>query len=155
MTETTTQTATVMEYLSGDHRRLDGIMEACRSQAARSDMAGAGLRFSEFREGLLRHIRIEEELLFPAFEGATGLDQGGPTEVMRHEHAEIQRLLDLMKDLFASTEPDPAEFESLRSALVALLHEHNVKEERILYPMTDRMMPPAQRRDLVRRMQGY
>ena len=47
------------------------------------------------------------------------------------------------------------EFESLRSALVALLHEHNVKEERILYPMTDRMLPPPQRADLVRRMQEY
>lgn len=152
---TNTQAGTVYDYLQGDHRRLDGVMEACKTLAASGDARGAAAKFENFRSGLLRHIRIEEEMLFPAFEGATGLAEGGPTTVMRHEHQEIQRLLGLIADLFAGANPDMNEFESLRSALVALLHEHNVKEERILYPMTDRMLPPAQRTDLVRRMQEY
>lgn len=152
---TNTQVSTVYDYLQNDHRRLDGIMDACKALAASGDAGSAAAKFDDFRAVLLRHIRIEEEMLFPAFEGATGMGEGGPTAVMRHEHVEIQRLLGLACDLFAGDNPDMNEFESLRSALVALLHEHNVKEERILYPMTDRMLPPAQRTDLVRRMQEY
>ena len=155
MSATTTQASTVMGYLSTDHRRLDGLMEECRGLADLGDMAGATTKFNAFREGLQRHIRIEEELLFPEFEMATGLSEGGPTGVMRHEHLEIRRLMELINDLFRGPNPSLTEFESLRSALYALLHEHNVKEERILYPMTDRMVPPKQREDLVRKMQAY
>jgi iron-sulfur cluster repair protein YtfE (RIC family) len=150
-----TQATTVMEYLQADHRQLDGIMEACKAAAASGDLPTAAARFAEFREGLLRHIRIEEEMVFPAFEGASGLGEGGPTAVMRYEHAEIQRLLGLTAEILVGAAPDAAELESLRSALVALLHEHNVKEERILYPMTDRMLPPPQRLDLVRKIQEF
>lgn len=152
MTATTTGGATVMGYLSADHRRLDGVMEECRSLSAAGDMKGAAIRFVEFRAGLLRHIGIEEELLFPEFEAATGLSEGGPTGVMRHEHLEIRRLMELIDELFRGPSPSPTEFESLRSAVVSLLHEHNLKEERILYPMTDRMVPPSQRDALVKKM---
>lgn len=147
---------TVMDYLMTDHRRLDGIMENCRDLAASGNMSGAGAKFIEFRKGLLRHIKIEEGLLFPEFELATGLDKrSGPTGVMRHEHAEIIRLLDLIQDVFESDQPAASEFESLRSAVVALLQEHNGKEERILYPMTDRMMPGPRLRELVGKMKEF
>ena len=73
---------TVMEYLMTDHRRLDGIMETCRDLAAAGNMSAAASKFGEFRKGLMRHIKIEEGLLFPEFEMATGLDRSsGPTGV--------------------------------------------------------------------------
>ena len=153
MPQTTTPIATVMEYLSSDHQRLDGLMTAAGDRAKAGDMNAAAAGFGEFMRGLLRHIRIEEELLFPAFEGATGLSQGGPTSVMKLEHAEIQRLLGSIRDLFDSGDPQPAEFESLRSALVALLHEHNLKEERVLYPATDQTLDEGGRDALVRQIQ--
>jgi iron-sulfur cluster repair protein YtfE (RIC family) len=155
MSTTTTHPSTVMGYLSTDHRRLDGIMEECSALAQKGDMAAAAKRFAMFHEGLARHIRIEEELLFPEFEKATGLSEGGPTGVMRHEHLEIRRLMASLGELFSAPAPTAAEFEAIRSALYALLHEHNVKEERILYPMTDRLVPPKQRDDLVAKMQRY
>ncbi len=78
-----------MEYLQADHRRLDGLMGECQAKAQAGDMAGAGALFETFRNGLVRHIKIEEGLLFPEFERATGLAKaGGPTGVMRHEHEE-------------------------------------------------------------------
>ena len=147
---------TVMDYLMTDHRRLDGIMETCRDLAASGNMKGAASTFIEFRKGLLRHIKIEEGLLFPEFELATGLHKSsGPTGVMRHEHAEIIRLLDLIQDVFDSEKPDASEFDSLRAAVVALLGEHNGKEERILYPMTDRMVPGPRLRELVSKMKDF
>lgn len=153
---TDTRSASVMEYLQADHRRLDGIMGSCKQMAEGGNIEGARAAFSEFQQGLLRHIRIEEEMLFPEFEAATGLPkEGGPTGVMRYEHVEIQRLLGLILDVFQGAQPSVAEFERLRSALVALLHEHNMKEERILYPMTDQMVAPARRLEMCRQMKEY
>ena len=154
MTDRTSQTVT--DYLMNDHRRLDGLMQSCRGLVEAGDMKGASATYAGFHQGLKRHIKIEEGILFPEFETATGLARNsGPTGVMLHEHAEIVRLLDLIKDLLEGAAPAPAEFESLRSALVALLHEHNGKEERILYPMTDRMVPPAALNELVAKMKAF
>ncbi|HET6372674.1 MAG TPA: hemerythrin domain-containing protein [Candidatus Polarisedimenticolia bacterium] len=151
-----TQTDSAMEYLSADHRRLDGLMGSCKAMAEAGDLKGAGRVFAEFRLGLMRHIKIEEGLLFPEFETASGLSrEGGPTGVMRHEHAEIIRLLGLVQDLFDLERPAADEFERLRASLVALLHEHNMKEERILYPMTDRMVSPPQLKELCRQMREF
>ena len=145
-----------MDYLQADHRRLDGLMGECQAKARAGEMGTAGEVFARFRDGLVRHIKIEEGLLFPVFEKATGLPKtGGPTGVMRQEHEEILRLLGLLRELFGSADPAPAEFESLQSTLVALLHEHNLKEERILYPMTDSQVPPEQLRDLVAKMKAF
>lgn len=131
-----------MEYLQADHRRLDVLIEACRAAAVAGEIDAAVRHFTEFRAGLLRHIRIEEELLFPEFEAATGLGPSiGPTAVMRYEHEEIARLVGLIHDLFAGAEPGVAEFERLHDTLMALLRAHTGKEERVLYPMTDRMVP--------------
>ena len=146
--ELTSETAT--SYLQADHRRLDGLMQDCRARAGAREMEAAGRLFEEFRTGLMRHIKIEEGLVFPEFERATGIGRSqGPTGVMRFEHEEIIRLLGLMRDLFTWPKPDHDEFERLHGTLMALLHEHNGKEERILYPMTDQMLPPDRHRALM------
>lgn len=150
------QTETVTDYLQGDHRRLDALMVRCRGLVEAGSLKEAAALYGEFCGGLQRHIRIEEELLFPAFEEATGMGQGsGPTGVMRSEHQEILRLLGEIRDLFEGRPPAAPDFEPLRSALVALLSEHNAKEERILYPMSDQMVPPGQLAELVQRMKSF
>jgi iron-sulfur cluster repair protein YtfE (RIC family) len=146
----------VTGYLQADHRRLDGLIEACRATLAAGDSGAAAGLFGEFRAGLLRHIKIEEEMVFPEFEAATGLDPThGPTGVMRYEHEEITRMLELIRELLSAPEPGVPEFERLRDRLTSLLHEHNAKEERILYPMTDRMVQAERLRGLVERMRSF
>ena len=143
----------VMEYLEADHRRLDAILSRTQGRVAAGDMSGAAREFAPFHDGLLRHIRIEEDLVFPDFEEATGMAGGrGPTAVMRLEHAEIQRLLALMKTHLESPASTSTDFESLRTALVGVLSAHNMKEEQILYPMTDREVPPARLQELMRKI---
>jgi hemerythrin-like domain-containing protein len=152
----TTQTDSASAYLQADHRRLDDLMNKAREAAQAQRAAEAAASFLEFREGLMRHIKIEEGLLFPEFEAATGMPrQGGPTGVMRLEHEEIIRLLGEIRALFDAPAPDLHAFESLRGALVALLREHNDKEERVLYPMTDRMVAPARLQELVTKMRAF
>ena len=144
--DTTTQPpGTATEQLQADHRRLDRLMEDSLDRARAGDRAAAARSFAAFREGLIRHIAIEEWLLFPLFESATGLRfQGGPTDVMKQEHVEIIRHIDLIAELLDDADPPNGTFERHAAALAALIEEHSMKEERLLYPMTDRMATPAE-----------
>jgi hemerythrin-like domain-containing protein len=70
--------------------------------------------------------------LFPAFEAASGM-AGGPTQVMRHEHAQMRDLLEQMRGALARRAADT--FAGAAETLLILMQQHNMKEENILYPM--------------------
>jgi iron-sulfur cluster repair protein YtfE (RIC family) len=154
--------ASIAGFLEWDHDRLDGLLDDTRRLLGSGRPEDAAARCTEFRDGLLRHIRMEEEILFPAFELATGMSHGGPTAQMRLEHTEIRACLDRMRDLFAAAggrvapgaAPLPPAFEDLRAALIGVLVDHNVKEERVLYPMTDQLLPAQEKESLLRRMRS-
>jgi len=142
----------VMEYLAWDHDRLDATLQDARERAGSGDWKGAMSRFIEFRHGLLRHIRMEEDVLFPAFEVRSGMAEEGPTAVMRAEHREIKAILLRLPDAIENGALEP--FEAEVASLLAVLGDHNTKEEEVLYPMTDRMHDENERDELVRTMQG-
>lgn len=140
---------TITECLSSDHDRLDGILAVvCRkveaNQLEESQTALAGFAF-----GLSRHIRIEEELLFPIFEMRTGLG-GGPTLVMRSEHREILAAVRTMRDGLAQL--DTEVFREGLTFLHQVLPAHNAKEEHILYPAIERIFSNTERALFVERL---
>jgi hemerythrin-like domain-containing protein len=142
---------TVSEALETDHRRLDAMLEQAERLVGEGLVQEAAARAAQFVCGLERHIEMEEQVLFPAFEERTGL-RTGPTEVMRHEHRAIRSHLGEITSALA--EGSTARFRTAAEALVEVLGQHNMKEERILYPMADRSAGSAEARDeLVRRMQ--
>jgi len=141
---------TVGDYLGGDHRRLEAILGDVESQVGVGSFPAAERRFAEFVCGLDRHIDMEERILFPVFEQTTGMT-GGPTVVMRHEHVEIRGLM--QEGAAALARRDAAGFTGAASGLREVVGEHNLKEERILYPMCDEAAGSDRERDaLVRRM---
>ncbi|WP_205719044.1 hemerythrin domain-containing protein [Actinomadura geliboluensis] len=85
---------------------------------------------------LRRHIYLEEELLFPALHAA-GLM--APVLVMLREHGEMWGTLDALDD----APDDDAALTLCRRLNVQLLH-HNMKEEKILYPELERVVPEPQ-----------
>ena len=123
-------------HLGRDHRRLDAILAAAKRSLHSGDIARGLARFSEFREGLERHIAVEESVLFPVFESLTGGAGAGPTVVMRLEHAEIRRLMAEIASGLARG--GDAGHTTPLAALTARIYAHNGKEERILYPALDR-----------------
>ena len=143
--------AACMEW---DHDRLDSLLAAHGEALASGRMDEAAQRFREFSAGLRHHIRMEEEVLFPAFERRVHSGECGPTGVMRHEHRIIESLLDRMAAVLGWPIPGVAELESLRGDLLELLGEHNAKEEHIVYPLTDLHHPGPERQDLICRMQA-
>jgi len=141
----------ITEALGFDHDRLDALEKSAFQRFAAGDVAGAQAVWAEFSFGLRRHIRFEEEILFPVFEEKTGLPSThGPTGVMRVEHREIEGLIEAIGRAFAGE----GSALRLRSELQRVLGEHNMKEERMLYPGTDQCLDPEERDALVARIQA-
>jgi len=142
---------TVHDALSWDHDRLDALEDGAFAAHNRGEASEAQVLYSAFAFGLRRHIRFEEEILFPEFEIWAGDSTMGPTAVMRQEHQEI---LSLLARLEGAWKEAPTQVESFRQSLRALLADHNLKEEEIVYPVTDRVLSAGQRDALVGRIQS-
>ena len=141
---------TIAACLSSDHERLDQLLAVVCRDVANRQMDEARTALAEFASGLSRHIRIEEELLFPVFEMRTGLG-GGPTLLMRSEHREILDAVGMMRSGLAQF--DSEAFQEGLAFLRQLLPGHNAKEEHILYPTTDRIFSDRERAAFVERVQ--
>ena len=142
----------VTEALAWDHDRLEAIERRAFEARQAGNFAVSGQAFAEFDLGLRRHIRFEEQILFPAFEQSSGLPpQAGPTGVMRAEHRAIEALLEALSEVVALPGSGA---ESLREQLDGVLGGHNLKEERILYPGIDRLLGQEESDAIVRRIQA-
>ena len=99
----------VRDYLTRDHQRLDALLTI--------------ETFEEFRAGLLRHIGIEEKILFPLLGRESPLVQQ-----LHRDHAALGGLL--------VPPPTAVEIQQIR----AILDEHNPLEEADsgLYALLDR-----------------
>ncbi len=143
----------IAEALAWDHDRLDALELAAFRARADGDLQSAFDLYAEFAAGLSRHIGFEERIVFPVFEDRAGLPpSAGPTAMMRTEHRRIRDLLDQIDGGIG----DPASaVEDVRRDFLGLLGEHNLKEERVLYPAVDRLLDPEEADRLVRQIQIY
>ena len=91
-------------------------------------------------QALRRHIYLEEEILFPLLRQAEPA-LGAALFVMLREHGQIWKLLDSLEhDLDADA--DAASPARIRQVESHLLH-HNLKEEKVVYPRADEVLPTA------------
>ncbi len=116
------------------HKHCDEIFADAEEACGKGDWAGGAKAFAAFAGQLEAHFLSEEEVLFPAFESATGM-VSGPTEVMRGEHRQMRELLAQMQQ--ALDERDGEGFGGTAETLLIMMQQHNMKEENILYPMCD------------------
>lgn len=133
-----------------DHRRCDELW--AELEAAADDAAGARVRFAAFEHAMRQHFAMEEEVLFPALEDATGMHGGGPTHIMRMEHAQMKGMLDQMASDMQSGQLDAVLDQG--DTLLMLIQQHNVKEEGVLYPIADDVLTSAWP-ELVERLKKY
>lgn len=102
----------ITEYLLADHERLSALLAAATSRPDFDRDA-----FAAFRAGLLRHIAIEEKVLFPAARRARGGEPLSRAHDLRIEHAALTSLL--------VPSPDTA----LCAEIVSILNPHDAVEE--------------------------
>ena len=120
----------VVTILELEHRNIDQEFE--RVLGGSTDVAA----FSTAIELLRRHIYAEEVLMFPQLRAA-GLF--GPIMVMEREHGEIWTILDGLNASLANESP-LADLHKRLETLLALLSNHNAKEEPIVYPQVTALL---------------
>ncbi len=125
------------DFFTEDHRRCDTLWAAVEAAADGGDAATLQAAWAPFAAAMERHFKMEEEVLFPTFERATGM-RGGPTMVMRAEHTQMRGLLAQMAEAAAAGEIDDVVDHG--DTLLMLTQQHNVKEEGILYPMSEQVL---------------
>jgi hypothetical protein len=79
----------IRSFLTRDHDRLGALLECAEAGGGSIDRAA----YDEFRAGLLRHVAMEEKVLLPAAQKASG---GTPLPVaaeLRLQHGAIAALL--------------------------------------------------------------
>ena len=128
-------------FFSADHRRLDALLKRSTAEPGRVDLAS----FGEFRAGILRHIGMEEKVLFTAARAARG---GEPLELaarLRVDHGAIAALL--------VPTPTPA----LVTEILSVLVPHNRREEEPggVYDACDEALGPAEAERLARELLAF
>lgn len=127
-------TGSINDFLTEDHHRLDDLLEGFQASKA-SDPARAKELLAQFVSALHRHLRWEEEVLFPLFERKTG--QTGLTSTLLGEHQEIRQWLEALVGKIDQNDIDSGCEEEM---LVEELGGHNAREEYALYPELDKLL---------------
>ncbi|MHB8666001.1 MAG: hemerythrin domain-containing protein [Burkholderiales bacterium] len=123
--------------LPAHHRHCDDLFVAAEQAVQRGDWSAAAPACGQLRAQMLAHFAAEENLLFPAFEAASG-SSAGPTRVMRLEHEQMRPLLAQLDAACAAH--DGEGYAGAAETLLILMQQHNMKEENILYPMCDQAL---------------
>ena len=127
----------ILEFMRDDHRECDHFYAEAESALIAKETEKAADAFERFVRSTLHHFDMEEKELFLAFEKRTGM-MGGPTQMMRYEHQQLRSLLESMR--LALSENRINDFFGIGESMMIMLQQHNMKEEQMLYPMTDRAL---------------
>jgi iron-sulfur cluster repair protein YtfE (RIC family) len=141
--------STILDFLGSDHRACDDIFASAEAAVAQKNWDSARSLFDRFQAAMAHHLAMEETVLFPAFEARTH-NSTGPTQVMRMEHEQMRGLLQDMASAVADA--NHSRFLGLSETLNMLMQQHNMKEENMLYPMSDQVLG-GERAGLIRAMQ--
>ena len=136
-------------FFTEDHHACDALWAEVEAAAGSAIFADA---FARFKAALVRHLAMEEEVLFPWFERRTGMTQG-PTMVMRSEHQQMRAVLTEMD--YAAADDDADGVIDHGDTLLMLIQQHNVKEESVLYPMCDQVASEEDLAHLQKQLSRY
>jgi len=103
----------IQDFLANDHARLDALLARALADPANVD----GIAYGELRAGLLRHIAMEEKVLFADARARRG---GEPLPVTRQLHADHAALASLLV---------PSPTHALLTTIRGVLEQHNPLEE--------------------------
>ncbi|MBS1781860.1 MAG: hemerythrin domain-containing protein [Bacteroidetes bacterium] len=104
----------LFEFFTNDHRRIEGWLDKATKHSEKVDEKS----YHQFRTGLLKHIKMEEKILFPAAQRANGDVPIPLAAQLRTEHGAITALMVLPPT------------ESVIKVLRFILEKHDWLEER-------------------------
>ena len=139
----------ITEYLAWDHDAQEDALIEARDAVDQASFPAGLEAFERYQVRLLRHMRLEEKVLFPLVLALTP-KLAHAVEEMRLEHRHVER--DLARARAALVAGDADAFRAGFDALGLVLLAHEAREERLVYPVLDRSLSPEQRSDLAARL---
>jgi iron-sulfur cluster repair protein YtfE (RIC family) len=144
-----TEKTTISAFFAKDHDEIDAILAAVDFK----NPAAALPKLREFDQRLERHIVWEEEVLFPAAARAEPRLGQGPIAVMLMEHVAIRAAKSKALDCLAKA--DGAGARGRIEEMLAVLSGHNMKEEHMLYPACDDLIPAEETERILALLAGF
>lgn len=103
----------IHHYLSQDHERLDQLLQKAFENPRQIDLEA----YHQFRTGLLKHIKMEEKVLFPAARKANANEPIPLAAKLKLDHGALSALMLLPPS------------EEVRKAVTFILEKHDILEE--------------------------
>lgn len=126
----------IKDFMTQDHRECDNLYAPVEEAIAQGDFEKALALFIPFKDAMLKHFAMEEEVLFPKMEEFIGSGEG-PIYVMKMEHAQIRSIIDQMGQAIEAKNKDKAL--GFGETFMIMTQQHNMKEEQILYTMAENL----------------
>ena len=125
-------------FFEQDHRDCDARWADVEELLDTDDVEAALPAWQKYKSGMQRHIAMEEEVLFPAFESASGMAGDSPTVAMRIEHRQMQGFLEQIAAAIVAGDSQRAL--DIGDNLLMLIQKHNDVEEGTLYPLAENLL---------------
>ncbi len=154
------------EILMEEHRVIERVLNALEKAASRLNrdedvylrfFTGTTVFIKCFADGC--HHKKEEVVLFPALIENGLSKETGPIAMMLAEHEEARRLAQMLR---LSVERVQAGEVRKRDAIVEnatsyikLLHQHIAKEDKVLFPMADKIIPTNQQAQILEAFEQF
>lgn len=119
-------------WLVHEHSLYEDLLSRCQDAAGIEDWGTVNQAFNDLVTSLKRHMTLEEEVLYPAYESTPHAPQG-PTTALREEHSNIVRLIQDMARIIKTR--DSGHVLECLTHLENQMIKHHEKEEDIFLPM--------------------
>ncbi len=123
----------LLDMLRSDHMKVESMLIQLRI-ARDADHRTKLLR--TIRQDLDKHMRIEEELFYPACERVAKIH-----DLVEHSYEEHQKAKDMLKDL-SGMEPSSSRFPQLVTKVISEIEHHVINEEERIFPAVRKFMDP-------------
>ncbi|MCP4209843.1 MAG: hemerythrin domain-containing protein [Halieaceae bacterium] len=130
----------ITELMTDDHHACDDVFANLERLVQTGDWSKTQQEAADFIRLMERHFGVEENILFPAIENATGMTMG-PTEVMRMEHVQMRQLFEELKESIEAA--DAESVLGVTETILVMMQQHNAKEESVLYTLADHTLGEA------------
>ncbi len=148
------------EILMNEHRVIERVLDALEAASARLEAgedvrAGFFLDAADFIAGFAdgTHHRKEEDVLFGAMIAGGSPDHGGPIDMMLEEHEQARLYTRAIRDGARALQRGEtgAHRKVAASArhYIALLRDHIVKEDDMLFPMANDIFTPGEEAEVL------
>ncbi len=138
-------------WLIHEHSLYEDLLSRCTEAVEAEDWKTVKVLFNKMVTHLKRHMALEEEVLYPAYEAEAQAPQG-PTGALREEHDHIVRLVLDMAQIIKTRDSDHV-LECL-THLEKQMIKHHEKEEDIFLPMASHILE-ARREDISRQLAEF